>query len=93
MRTDEVDWFEAEANYVRLHVGARSYLVRGKLARLEDRLCPDRFVRIHRSTIVNVDRIRELYPWFGGDFIVVMKDGMELRLSRHYRTRLVRRLE
>ena len=90
--TDEVDWVEAEGNYVRLHAGKASYLVRWKIGALEERLDPRRFVRIHRSTIVNLERVKELRPWFAGDFIVAMKDGTELKLSRGYRAELEKRL-
>ncbi|HEX6373159.1 MAG TPA: LytTR family DNA-binding domain-containing protein [Longimicrobium sp.] len=88
LRTDEVDWLEAEENYVRLHAGRESYLVRGTLAGLEERLDPARFIRVHRSHIVNLASIRELHPWSHGDWMIVLRDGRELMLSRRYRDRL-----
>jgi two-component system LytT family response regulator len=88
LRTDEVDWLEAEENYVRLHAGRESYLVRGTLAGLEERLDPARFIRVHRSHIVNLASIRELHPWSHGDWMIVLRDGRELMLSRRYRDRI-----
>lgn len=85
---DDVDWFEAAGNYVRVHVGSTVHQVRGTLAALGDTLDSARFVRVHRGTIVNVDRIRELKPWFTGDYLLLLKDGTELRLSRTYRDHL-----
>lgn len=84
----EVDWFEAEENYVRLHHGAASYLVRGTLAALEARLDPALFVRVHRSHIVNLDAVRELHPWSHGDWRIELRGGRQLTLSRRYRGRL-----
>jgi two-component system LytT family response regulator len=88
----DVDWFEAADDYVELHVGATSHIVRERLADLEKRLDPKRFVRIHRSTIVNLDRVRSSRPMFRGDAIVVLADGTELRLSRSRRDEFRRRL-
>jgi two-component system LytT family response regulator len=85
---ERVDWLEAEDNYVRLHSGGESYLVRGTLAAFEARLDPTRFARIHRSHIVHLDRIRTLHPWSHGDWLVTLHDGTELMLSRRYRDRL-----
>ena len=79
---------EAAGNYLRLHVGGKTHLLRETMNNLEARLDPDRFWRIHRSTIVNVDRIRELQPLFHGDYVVVLHDGKELTLSRTYRRNL-----
>lgn len=86
----ELDRIEAAGNYVYLHRGGRTHLVRTTLAALERRLDPDRFVRVHRSHIVNVERVRELVPWSHGDRRIVMEDGSELMLSRRYRDRLER---
>jgi two-component system LytT family response regulator len=88
LRTDEIDWVEAEENYVRVHAGRESHLVRGTLAGLEERLDPAKFVRVHRSRIVNLGSIRELHPWSHGDWKIVLRDGRELMLSRRYRDRL-----
>jgi len=83
-----VDWIGSASNYVELHCGKETHLVRGTLQDLEERLDPSRFVRIHRSTIVNLERVRELHPWSHGDLMLVLDDGTELRLSRRYRDRL-----
>ena len=85
IRADDVDYMEAAANYVRICVGAQVHLLRQPLGNIAARLDPSRFARIHRSTIVNVDRIKEIQPWFSGDAIVILRDGRKLRLSRHYR--------
>lgn len=90
LRTTDIDWFEAQGNYVRVHVQKATYQVRETLTRLETLLDPSAFVRIHRQTIVNVDRIRELQPWFTGDFIVMLHDTTELRLSRTYKSSIDR---
>ena len=84
----DVDLISAADNYVTLHVSGRGYLLRDTMIRLERQLDPTRFVRIHRSTIVQVDRIRELLPAFHGDYTVVLKDGTKLTLSRGYRPRV-----
>jgi two-component system, LytTR family, response regulator len=86
---ERVDWLEAEGNYVRLHCGTDAHLVRGTLGGMEEQLDARRFTRIHRSTIVNVDRVKEVRPWFAGDYLVKLQDGTELRLSRRYRDRLL----
>ena len=91
-RTAEIDWIEAAGNYVRLHMGRESRLLRETMTDLERRLDPARFLRIHRSTIVNLDRIREMHPWFSGEYTVIMQDGTKLKLSRGYRERLEERL-
>jgi two-component system, LytTR family, response regulator len=88
VRTRDVDWVEAAQNYVILHAAGESYMIRGTLQELEDRLDPGRFIRIHRSHLVNLDRVRELHPWSHGDFQVVLTDGTRLMLSRRYRHRL-----
>jgi two-component system LytT family response regulator len=88
LKTDEIDWIEAEGNYVCLHVRKESYLLRETISSLETQLDPHRFPRIHRSQIVNIDRIRELRPWSHGEYQVVLHDGTELILSRSYRERL-----
>ena len=88
LRVDDLDWIEAADNYVRLHVGRASHLLRETLKQLEQRLDPERFVRIHRSAIVNLDRIQELEPWFHGEYIVILRDGTRLRASRTFARRL-----
>ena len=87
---DEIDWIEASANYVRLHAGAECYSLRETIAHISDRLHPDRFVRIHRSLIVNIGKIKELQPCNSGEYIVVLKNGKELSCSRGYRRGLQR---
>jgi two-component system LytT family response regulator len=84
----DVDWIEAAGVYIYLHTGSKSHLYRSSVTQLLQRLHPLRFVRIHRSTAVNTSRIRELRPLSHGDFIVVLKDGTELTLSRAYRRHL-----
>ena len=91
LRVTEVDWIEAAANYVRIHARGRMFVLRGTMAALEGRLDPRQFARIHRSTIVNVDRVREIRPEWHGDFDVVLADGKTLRLSRSYRGALLGR--
>lgn len=78
----EVDWIGGASNYVEIHVGQKSYLIREKLSRLCELVDPARFVRIHRSTVVNIDRVVELAPLFNGDHAVFLRDGTRLVLSR-----------
>jgi two-component system LytT family response regulator len=85
VRVDDVDWFEAGGNYVRLHVGRTTHRVRLPLAQLEARLDRRAFRRISRSHIVRIDGIRELQPWFHGDGLVILTSGARLRLSRRFR--------
>lgn len=86
----EIDWIEAAANYVKLNVGKDSYLLREGIGSISQRLDPDRFVRIHRSVIVNVRKIKELQPCESGEYIAVLRNGKELSCSRGYRTQLQR---
>jgi two-component system, LytTR family, response regulator len=92
VRTADVDWWETDGNYIRLHVGGTSHLIRMTAASIEPQLDPRSFIRIHRRYIVNVDRIVEVQPWFAGDAIIVLRNGAKLRLSRTYRERLHTRL-
>jgi two-component system, LytTR family, response regulator len=92
VRTDEIDWIEASGNYVRLHLGEEAHLFRETMTHMESRLDGRRFVRIHRSRIVNVERIRELQPWFNGEYVVILRNGTRLTLSRNYRERLQEQL-
>lgn len=90
---DDVDWIEAAGNYVRLHLSdGDSELVRETMIRLEECLDPDRFVRIHRSSIVNLDRVEEIRHWSSGEYIVELEDGTELKLTRTYRERILDRV-
>ncbi|HLM81742.1 MAG TPA: LytTR family DNA-binding domain-containing protein [Terriglobales bacterium] len=83
--TKDIDWIEAEGNYVRLHVGNREHELRETLAGLEKKLNPAEFLRIHRSTIVNIQRIKEIQAWFHGHHRVLLENGTELRMSRYQR--------
>jgi two-component system LytT family response regulator len=91
LRMDEIDWIDAAGNYVRLHVTHESYLFRETMNAIEQRLDRSRFVRIHRSHIVNIDRIKELLPGTG-EHVVVLRNDVRLTLSRGYRERLQERL-
>lgn len=86
---DEIVHLSAEGNYVRVHTAEKSHLIRGTLAELEARLDPKRFARIHRSGIVNIAAIKEVRPHFHGDYVVTLKNGETLRLSRRYQARLL----
>lgn len=88
LRAHDVDWIEAAANYLHLHVGARTYEVRATMQEFERKLDPQHFARIHRSTIVNLDRVATINPDWHGDFAVVLTSGSTLRLSRRYRDRV-----
>jgi len=85
IKTADIDWIEAADNYVNLHVGNESHLHRETLTALAERLPPKKFMRISRSTIVNVDRIKELQPLFHGEYAVILRNGTTLTLSRSYR--------
>jgi two-component system LytT family response regulator len=93
LKVDDVDWIEAADYYAKIHVAGSTYMIRETLANLEEQLDPERFVRIHRSTIVNLDRVQEMQPWFHGAFVVILVDGTELRLSRSRREHLQTRLQ
>src|SRR5688500_11009444 len=92
LRADEIDWVEAAGNYVRLHVGTTSHLLRETMNAIEGRLDPEKFFRIHRSRIVNMERIQELQPWLNGEYAVLLRTGTRLTLSRGYREKLQDRL-
>jgi two-component system LytT family response regulator len=92
LRAEEIDWIEAAGNYVRLHVGSEAHLLRETMNSIESRMNPETFFRIHRSHIVNIERIKELQPWFNGEYVVVLRNGTKLTLSRGYRERLQERL-
>jgi len=89
VRTVDVHWFEAARNYVRVHAGDRVHILRTTLVSLEGRLDPERFRRISRSAVVNLDRVREVQPWFHGDAVVILESGARLPLSRRYRANLL----
>jgi len=86
----DVDWMEAAGNYVQLHAGGDTHLIRTTMQSLEQSLDGTRFLRIHRSTMVNIDRVRELLPTVAGDYVVILKSGERLTLSRTYRNALDR---
>jgi two-component system LytT family response regulator len=88
VKTSDVDWIEAADNYVSLHVGTESHLLRETMSALETRLDPKQFLRISRSTIVNLERVKELQPMFHGDYTVILRNGTRLGLSRNYRDKL-----
>ncbi|HLM61839.1 MAG TPA: LytTR family DNA-binding domain-containing protein [Pyrinomonadaceae bacterium] len=90
VKTDEIDWIESAGNYAKLHVGQETHLLRETMSGLEESLNPENFLRIHRSCIVNIDRVKELHPLFSGDYVVIMRDNRELTLSRNYRDRLLK---
>jgi len=92
VRVADVSWFEAAGNYVKLHVGDGEHLVRQTMKELQSRLDPEQFVRVHRSTIVNLDRVRELQPWFRGEQVLILDDETRITIGRRYREELVRML-
>jgi two-component system LytT family response regulator len=92
LRTEEIDYIEADRDYVRIHNGGRKHLLREKISKLEQQLPGDRFLRIHRSTIVNIDRIKEMQPLCYGEYSVILHDGTRLTLSRSFRERVFSRL-
>jgi two-component system LytT family response regulator len=88
LQVARIGWIEASDNYVKLHVEGQTYLIRESMARIITRLDPTRFVRIHRSVIVNMEAVKELHPTSTGDDVVVLKDGTTLRMSRRYARQL-----
>jgi two-component system LytT family response regulator len=88
VRVRDIDWIESKRNNVLLHVGSASYLYHDTTTGIEGKLDPSRFLRIHRSTIVNIERIKELHPWFNGDYSVTLKDGSKLTMSNSYKQKL-----
>ena len=92
VRSAEIDWIESAGNYVKLHVGNDSHLIRETMNGVETKLSPETFVRIHRCHIVNIEQVRELQPWFNGEYVVFLKNGTRLTLSRGYRERLQERI-
>jgi two-component system LytT family response regulator len=88
INVEEIDWIEAADYYVRLHVGGKSHLMRETMTNLERQLDPRRFQRIHRSTIVQLDSIATLEPYYHGDYVVLLRDGTQLKMSRRYRQKV-----
>lgn len=91
LAVDEIDWIEAYGNYLKIHYKGKSFLLRETLNDLSAKLDSRKFVRIHRSTLVNLNRIKEFQPMFGGQYTVVLRDGTELTLSRSYREKVMSR--
>ena len=88
VKTADIAWIEAAHNYVEIHQDQQSHMLRGNIGAMEERLPPEKFVRISRSVIVNVDRVRELQPLFHGEYTVTLQNGKRLTLSRRYRDKL-----
>lgn len=90
LKVNDIDWIESAGNYVRIHSGDKNYLIRDTMINMEKKLDSDLFFRIHRSTIINVDKVKELEQWFHGDYMVIMHSGEKLTLSRNYKKLLQR---
>jgi two-component system LytT family response regulator len=88
LRNEDVDWVEAADNYIVLHVGPDTHMLRETMNSIESRLPAEKFIRVNRSTIVNIDRIKELQPLFHGEYVIILKNGAKLTLSRGYREKL-----
>ncbi|MDQ4122391.1 MAG: LytTR family DNA-binding domain-containing protein [Acidobacteriota bacterium] len=86
--TEDIDWVATAGNYVELHVGKQTHLIRERMCELEAKLDGSKFVRIHRLSLINIERVRELQPLFNGDYIVILQNGVRLTLSRTYREKL-----
>ncbi len=88
VRAQDVEWVDAQGNYVRLHVGGRAHFVRDTMKTFECKLPPDRFIRVHRSIIVNIDHIQRLEPHGHGEYVITLRDGARVTLSRSHSERL-----
>jgi two-component system LytT family response regulator len=88
LSVDEIDWLCAQGNYVQLHAGSETHLLRETVDGMESKLAPGKFVRLRRSTIVRTERIKELHPLFNGEYAVILKDGTQLQSTRRYRKNL-----
>ena len=93
LRVEEIDWIESAGNYLRIHVGAEAHLVRGTIKGCAERLDPETFLRISRSTVVNLDRVRAVHPWTRGELVVVLQDGTQLPTTGDHGRRLRERLK
>ena len=93
LKVSEVDWIEADGNYVNLHTARDAYRLRVTLRTLAERLDPAHFARVHRSAIVNLDRVKEVQPWFGGDYVAILLSGKQVRVSRTHAQRVLRPLQ
>ncbi len=85
LKTTDIDWIESAGNYVRIHSGGNNYLIRETMINMEKKLDSDTFFRIHRSTIINVNKVKELEQWFHGDYQVIMYNEEKLTMSRNYK--------
>ena len=81
---DDIDWIEADGKMVRLHMGTNGIVVRSALSKIEERLNRARFLRVHRSVILNRTRIREIQPWFRGEYVIILRAGNRIVSGRHY---------
>ena len=88
LKNDEIDWVEAAGNYVRVHVGKETHLLRETMNAIAKKLDTALFIRIHRSAFVNIEKIKEVQPWFHGEYVVILRDGTQLTMSRSYRNNL-----
>jgi two-component system LytT family response regulator len=86
----EVHWLEADRNHVVIHTTARTYRIRASLAGVLEGLGKGRFARVHRSQAVQIDAVREIQPWFSGDYLAILRDGTELRVSRRYKDAILK---
>lgn len=91
LKAPDIDWIEASGNYVTLHTGKECHMLRTTMNALEPKLDPQQFVRIHRSAMVNLDRVREMQPWFRGEQVLVLRDGTRLSVGRAFREKLLQR--
>ncbi len=92
VRVDEIDWIEAADNYVRLHTGREEHLLRETMNGIETRLDPQRFIRVHRRAVVNIDAVKEVQPLFHGDYEVLLRTGASVAVGRNYREKLLKAL-
>ena len=88
VRADDIEWIDAAGNYAELHAGGKKHLIRETIKSVEAKLDPKKFIRVHRSAIINLDKLRKLQPYFHGEYVVTMQDGTTLTSSRGYSDRL-----
>ncbi len=88
IKTEQIDWIESAGNYAVVHCGKEKHLYRETLKSLSEQLDPGQFIRVHRSKIVNMDCVQEIQPWAHGDQLLILADGTELVMSRHYKENL-----
>jgi len=88
IKTDEINWIEAAGNYITLYLDNEKYLMRETMNCMEARLDPGKFIRVHRSKIVNIERIKEIQSWFNGEHLIILDNGTELNLSRKYKEKM-----